>query len=387
MAQLEGDGENESRPLPSASPQLLDTQSPHGAEEVIGDRPVSRRGAIMAMGAAAAGAAGVAVGSTILGAQPAAAADGDPMILGAGNAESKGMSVSNSGSGDAFAAVSIAGQNAFHGFVVIGPSFSQPQPASVSGETNQADTYGVYGGSTSADGVHAITTGNGQSGASGIDQSPTGGHGVYGRSENGTGVYGTGNVGVEGNTPDGIGVFGMGAPGVLGESNATSDTDFLGQAGVFGVGNQFGPGLQALNDEGASLFLGPYVSTTLPSPASPGQFIVLSNGSLWYCGVANKWVQLNKGFTNLLTTPIRVFDSRLSDNPADPSLPSGPRCSPIGHPSPDHGDDGERRIGARRGGRSRRQRHGGQPERRGLAHLVSGRREHTLGLEPQLPER
>ena len=79
--------------------------------------------------------------------------------------------------------------------------------------------------------------------------------------------------------------------------------------------------------DGPTLMLDPAATTALPSAPSPGQFIVLSNGSLWYCGVANKWVQLNKGFTNLLTKPIRVFDSRLSDNPADKSRPAGPAAA------------------------------------------------------------
>jgi hypothetical protein len=89
-----------------------------------------------------------------------------------------------------------------------------------------------------------------------------------------------------------------------------------------------GVAVTAVNQSGgAPLELTPFFeASTVPATSKPGQFIVLANGSLWYSAVANKWVQLSKGFTNLLPTPIRVFDSRTSGaaNAADPSRAAGP---------------------------------------------------------------
>src|ERR1700723_2904202 len=62
--------------------------------------------------------------------------------------------------------------------------------------------HGVFGGSDNGDGVKGQTTGDGKSGVVGDDNSQAGGHGVFGGSNNGVGVYGqtasAGQCGVQG---------------------------------------------------------------------------------------------------------------------------------------------------------------------------------------------
>ncbi len=64
--------------------------------------------------------------------------------------------------------------------------------ACVTGNSTGSSTYGVYGESTGADGVHGVTKStNGNSAVAGIASGTSGNaHGVYGRSANGDGVYG-----------------------------------------------------------------------------------------------------------------------------------------------------------------------------------------------------
>lgn len=97
---------------------------------------------------------------------------------------------------------------------------------------------------------------DGQSGTAGVDNSPGGGHGAYGRSENGTGVegitlgYGQAGVsGVDSSTDGGIGVYGAStwgtgvkgtsvhAAGVVGTSSRVLQSGVVGQGsrGAIGV--------------------------------------------------------------------------------------------------------------------------------------------------------
>ena len=112
--------------------------------------------------------------------------------------------------------------------------------ACVEGNSTGSTTWGVYGTSSIADGVHGVTAGPGSSGVSGISTGTTGtAHGVYGKSSNGQGVYGASstNNGVEGHSSasneagvagyglyggseDGTGVYGNGYFGVWGEGTS-----------------------------------------------------------------------------------------------------------------------------------------------------------------------
>jgi hypothetical protein len=87
--------------------------------------------------------------------------------------------------------------------------------ACVEGSSTGSGTWGVYGTSLSADGVHGVTsTTNGNSGTSGISTATTG-HGIYGRSSNGQG--GSGVAGIQRGTSSGSG------DGVYSESADTSN--------------------------------------------------------------------------------------------------------------------------------------------------------------------
>jgi hypothetical protein len=103
--------------------------------------------------------------------------------------------------------------------------------ACVTGNSTGSSTYGVYGESTGADGVHGVTKStNGNSAVAGIASGTSGNaHGVYGRSANGDGVYGVttkndnSTSGVYGTAGNGWGLFG--------ESSDTSG-DYTAIAGV-----------------------------------------------------------------------------------------------------------------------------------------------------------
>ncbi len=96
-------------------------------------------------------------------------------------------------------------------------------------ESTSTGGYGVYGSSTNGTGVAGTTSGDGQNGVAGTDESTGGGYGVSGSSANGYGVYGT----TEGTgSPNDIGVLGTcdnnGQIGVLGHDGSET-----GKVGVW----------------------------------------------------------------------------------------------------------------------------------------------------------
>jgi len=130
---------------------------------------------------------------------PAAAADGDPVILGHINTETDGTSIANTGSGG----VALTGTINGTGFGVIGSTDSGD---GVKGVAN-GDGTGVHGttGSTSGSGVFGENTGAG--------------NGVFGHAKNSaaSGVYGQNDgtgFGVAGRAAAGVGVLGDSANGV-----------------------------------------------------------------------------------------------------------------------------------------------------------------------------
>jgi len=138
---------------------------------------VSRRGALRALGGVAAGGVGMAIGSAVLGVQPAAAANGDNLVLGQGNSASAETDLTTGGSGSGLSVV------------LGGTSGVGPGPAALVGDSSTQA--GIVGASSAGDGVDGYTTADGFAGVSGTDTSPTGGNGVSGVSVAGTGVSGT----------------------------------------------------------------------------------------------------------------------------------------------------------------------------------------------------
>jgi hypothetical protein len=288
-------------------------------------RPLSRRGALMALGGAAAGGVGLAVGS-VLGAEPAGATN--PALLLdqvntatsitqlTGGLSSTLLNLFNTGQpGGVIYAQSVAasGLNG-RGGVIIGDTNGTVGPGVVG--LNGAGV-GIYGTSVGESGLPT------RSGYTAVVGDTGFGDGVLGLSGggNGNGVIGiaSGPSGIEVSETSGVKGDSNAGSGVIGLSSSSSGVDGTTSAqsgvGVF-AGNLAGGASLQLSNSG----------TTLPAFAAPGQFIVLSNGSLYFCHADNKWVQLNRGFTNLLPTPIRVFDSRTSGaaNVADPSRTAGP---------------------------------------------------------------
>jgi hypothetical protein len=386
------------------------------------DRLVSRRGALRALGGAAAGGVGLAIGSTLLGAGPAAAneqggTEGTALILGASGGEANTASSStqvltSSGVGIA-GGTSAGGQSGVEGqdlttsspfgFGVTGTSDGGTGVVGTSDEGT-----GVSGKSTSSFGINGMTgTGVSQTpagsagvigqdlatgapfaigvfgssdGGTGVQGGTDGGTGVLGESNTGVGVagnssasgtygvkgisvagsgnQGTGGGGVWGDSSAGVGVLGTSSftVGVFGETSASgqqgvagSDTSGhdlstggYGVAGISqnGIGGLFQGGLAQLRLEPAGQ-LGP---PTAAFAHSKGEIYIDEDVAIFVCTVAGSpgtWREVtaaaphfnnNNGITgslglagsvNLLSAPIRVFDSRSADTPAASSRPAG----------------------------------------------------------------
>jgi hypothetical protein len=254
------------------------------------DHVVSRRGAMKALGAAAAGGVGLAVVSTFIDAQPAAAAGGfggtnaettettvtdsegasldaiatgssglltsyvgdlQPGVTGEASAEAgcigvAGLANDAADNGNNFAIGVLGVSNAWSGLLPTdddGPFgiSSIGVSAGVIGDSESSP--GVIGYSAQSDGVSGETSGNAQSGVSGEDVSKIGGFGISGQSNLGTGVYGLARTssGIVGNPiSTRAGVFGDSSvgSGVEGTSSAGDGvhglTTSAGDSGVFG---------------------------------------------------------------------------------------------------------------------------------------------------------
>lgn len=275
------------------------------AVAAIEDRSVSRRGALLAMGGVAASGLGVALGSTVLGAQPAPA-DGTPVVLGESNVTTAITSISTSAARYAFQATT-----------------SDSLGAALAGtdSSGQMDGCGVFVSSDAGIGLVGVT-----GSASGI---PSGPIGVFGDSTAGTAVFGSDQstgIGVKGASADGYGVTAAGGRAPLLLTPSATSGPPSGQIAAV-VANPHAIGEMLVDVSGAV-----YVCTGAGSPgtwrevslAAPGYYNERGlNGEL---GVS--------GSVNLLASPIRVFDSRTTgtSNPANPSRASGPAV--VGTPIP-----------------------------------------------------
>jgi len=183
-----------------------------------------RRALLGKLGLAAAGGAGIAVAGAVLGTSPAAAANGDPVLL-----------------GDSNSATSVTA-------VVYEASSGIPGGAAIWGDTNATGATGVSGTSSTGSGVYGVqgepsgiparfgVTSAGVWGDSslgyGLMGSSSASVGVRGVSSTGVGISGDSatNAGCSGSSGSGAGVYGESAAGngVWGVSGATA-------YGVYGV--------------------------------------------------------------------------------------------------------------------------------------------------------
>jgi hypothetical protein len=258
---------------------------------------VSRRRAIMGLGAAAVAAAGAAVAGKP---DTAAAATGQPVLQGQSNTftsalgtyltNEDGRAMALFGNDYALYAVGYdsAGVRAYgyasQGLVATGldiPAGSGKE--GVIGQSGNSGYAGVKGeNSTSGYGVYG-----------------TGGSGVRGRGSAGDGVRGetystAGKAGVSGycDYSVGFGVRGIGPIGVQGEANETDGTGIRGIAQVEGgVGGKFGGNRAALN-------LVPRSTAGKPTTGAHarGDIVIDNTGKMFICtqgGTPGTWVRVN----------------------------------------------------------------------------------------------
>jgi hypothetical protein len=191
----------------------------------------------------AVGGVGMAAASALVGAEPAAAADGDPVLLAVTNSALATTEVDSSGTGPAMI-VSSTGGDGLWGVTSAATSY---------GVFGQGVGTGVNGTSDAGPAIIGVSSGDGDFGVYGYDVSADGGYGVLGEAADVAGV------------------------------------------GLYGINDNGGPSLQLLG-----------TSSALPVSAAPGQFVVLTDGSLNYCRATNEWAPLS---SVVAITPVRVIDT------------------------------------------------------------------------------
>jgi hypothetical protein len=322
-AESGGVGEPAGAAESTAGPTADSPPEPDSAEEIALDRTVSRRGALRALGAAAAGGAGLAMGSAFLSADPAAAVSVD-LVLDQGNS----AATSNTALSGTQAAEPVMTVNNFD-TASPGPALYavNDSPGAIplvdvigTGLVGSPAAIVAFGGSGTAIYGQAVNVGGRETIA------PTGVFGDTG-DQGATGVLGRcGGV-------SGIGVFAndiSGSPSSIG-LNASS----AGGTGVIAQGGLVPLQLVPTSTEGCTVFEGSAV----------GQVMVDAGGDFYVCTAVSPpvWQAIALaapnfndgdpgsvgvgGSINLLSSPIRVFDSRTTGataNPANPSRPAGP---------------------------------------------------------------
>jgi hypothetical protein len=243
------------------------------------DGAVSRRGLLGRLAGAAVAGAGLAV----LGAEPAAATAGNPVILGASsstndsgsvgtsltcNSTQRTLDITQSGTGDAFRAD------------VLSTSSTASAVGAVTNGLGSALDATVLNSSSSASAIYAY----GRPEASGTGVEAHGATGVAGYDDNG------GGIGVLGNTTDGMGVYGYAHAGraVYGYANNGEGVALYGYSnGSYGLW---------VHGTRAQLFLDPMSGAGAPTSGThlKGEVVVDVNGTHWICiasGTPGKWVR------------------------------------------------------------------------------------------------
>jgi hypothetical protein len=206
----------------------------------------------------AAGAAWVGIAAGLVaGAEPAEAANDNPVELGESNSETQTTTITNTASG-AFSGNTSAngGHSGVHG-----------------NDTSTGGGYGVAGNSDNGYGVNGTTNGNGKAGVYGDDDSPDGAYGVYGFTRVGVGVYGigtSGGYGVTGESSIGFGVQGTSESGT--GVYATSADGYALQA----VGTSQFQGSVQFSESGVAKVAGTRSSVTVSDVALTNSSLVLA---------------------------------------------------------------------------------------------------------------
>lgn len=317
--------ENENRRLAQQIEGLLRKPAEEPASDSVPRRGLLRRVGTVALGATALGTAG-----PLVSAPSAAAADGDPLLVGrvtnsatdrtefsASLADKAALAVFNLSAGGFRNGRAIAGAGKDVGLVgygdtragVIGVSPNGSASvfdidragvggvgSGVPGVRGVSDSTGVHGTCKSDNGVGVL--GDGAAGAVGVSGVSGHNHGVRGVATIGRGVVGQ-SLGPQGTGVVGIAVQQSGNPyypaAVTGDSR-----DFAGVQGVSassdGVWGHSTSGRGGVFSGGAAaLRLRPGSSENPPTRGETGDLYVGSNGRLWYCrqgGTTANWVGL-----------------------------------------------------------------------------------------------
>ncbi len=294
--------EAQSRPQAQGPPQAVVPHADLPADVVLqepdANGAVTRRGAFKVLGAAAAGGVGVALGSAIVSAEPAAATTG-AMQYGVNNfAGSDPTILSAVTAADAvtFLARNFeASGHALYGLMANPSGIGPTSGSAVIGDTigSSPGVEGLSGGGTGVHGVSGSSTGGmGPGGPIGVSGESTDGIGAAGVSINAIGLFGltynsksAGVLGQDGSSDGGVSVWG---------------TSFAGIGGFFAGGH-------------APLQLGTGTGTGPPTGAghSVGEVYVDTVGALFYCyagdGTTSEWVALTNGTFPI--PPVRVIDT------------------------------------------------------------------------------
>ena len=241
--------------LDAITPTAPTSAEQEGPQPSAGAAGTSRR-TLLKWGGLGAAAALAAAGATGISPPTAHAADGGSVVLGQSNAAEHGTTISYNGSETAPVAFRATSSSVANSTAIA---------ANAGGGTS---AYGVYG--------TAGTNGNGVLGVANGASS----YGVFGTTDSGYGVVGTSNTGID------IAALGSGR---LWQKTASSPG--APTSGTYATGEQ-------MRDSAGNLF----ICITGGSPGIWKQVLTVS-------------ASFNGGMIGFLSTPIRVYDSRTSNNP------------------------------------------------------------------------
>ena len=263
--------------------------------------------------AGAAGAVGVIVVESTARATPAAAANGDAIIIGQGNQATSNTFINDSSGDTTFSALAAADGTALEGDAVGGTGVAGTSGSGIgvtgSSGSTAANASAVYAEITSASpgafsaAVRGKNDGTGGSGIGVYGSQEGAGWGVYGTSVSGTGVYGVGG--------SGVGVFGTGSTGVQG-SGATGVHGIADSSPGVGVLAENTVGGSALEVKGVVAFSRSGVATVLAGTSKVTLKLSLSSASFVLATIQGNVAGLYVQGVTMITGPSGSFTIHLN---------------------------------------------------------------------------
>jgi hypothetical protein len=249
----------------------------NGRTETAGRSQRRTRRQLIAGGA---GMVGVAAVASLARATPAAAANGDAIIMGQGNQSSSNTFINDSGGDTCFSVLATSvgtalEADAVDGTAVAGTSVTGIGVSGVS-ESSSANAAAVFGEITNispgafAAAVQGKNDGTGGNGIGVYGSQAGSGWGVYGTSVSGIGVNAAGGSGTGVAASGATGVFAAGTTGVHGITDSPAGTGVLAE-------NTFGG--PALKVNGVAAFSRSGVATVLAGRSTVSQSLRLSSSS------------------------------------------------------------------------------------------------------------